>query len=102
MPIIDGKPQTTPPGFDVPAEVPPRNRELAILVCTGALKLRKERGLQSVSPSDLANQTDQRPSEVGLGITQAVELGWLARRDDHVALTASGIYVAKQALNLPR
>jgi hypothetical protein len=102
MPAVDGKPQKLPKGVDAQVDIHPQHRELAVLVCTGALRLRKERGLQAVSQPDIARQTDHRPSEVEQGIAQALQLGWLVRRDDHVALTAAGIYVAKEALDLPR
>jgi hypothetical protein len=101
MPNIDDSRQQ-PKGFPVSAEPTGRNRELALLVCSGALRLKKEHGKKVVSQAEIIKQTDHRPSEVDQGITLALQYGWLARRDDHLGLTAAGIWVAKQALNLPR
>ncbi len=100
MSTIDGTPQP-PKGFIASPESG-RNRELAIVVCAGALRLRKQEGLQAVSLSDIARQMGRRPAEVEQGIALALQLGWLTRRDDHVALTATGLYIAKEELNLPR
>jgi hypothetical protein len=100
MATIDGTPQP-PKGF-VASPESGRIRELATLVCVGALRLRKQGGQQQASSVDIARQVERAAAEVEQGIAQAVKIGWLIRRDDHVALTAAGIYIAKQALNLPR
>ena len=99
MPTLDGSAPVSSAAVPLP-EGP--SRDLAVSVCAGAMRLKKERGLNRVSRNELVATSDRRPSEVEEGITLALQYGWLVRRDDFLALSAAGIWVAKQALNLPR
>ncbi len=101
MSTIDGVPQS-PKGGRVGIEPMEGTRELALLLCVGVLHLRKELGAKSAPLGEVAQRLRRQPAQVEQGVDFAVRQGWLSRHDDHLALTATGIYLAKQALNLPR
>ena len=76
-------------------------REIAGSICAVAYKGGKNGGPYAATLAVLPRQLKLPMQTIEQAVIAGENWGWLRRLDGRVELTASGLYTAKQVLNLP-